>query len=593
MGDSVELAHLMPNLRMQADKRGAVDALALRQYLKVLADKHHNVPPGVGAPPPPRPRREELPMRPGTGRVPVKRNFIIRLKPEDAEAEEARLAAEAAALDPEEVKDALLLQALAARRATLMATLRPGSGRTPTRRSFRIVLPALVPEPEPEPEPELVAAVQQAGPLGAPTPGTSRRAQLPRTPGSALKWTPMEGVPERLARIAAPGAAPSSYPTLSLPLGTPAGMTPQEGVPERVQHIRVAPGQWLPRGPTPVASSQPLGSDGSPVNGLVQHAMRHPGQHTPAPAHAAFEFSVPAAQREQQAAPEAEAAPEPQAEAGPTEEAGGAFDDVGYDNGGGDCGDDYGDGIYGNDYAGPSDEPEAVAPGTEAAASPAGPEPAGISQQQVEGEPSGPQPPQPHRKAKPSARRGSRLRNELRRKSMATDPTIGRHEVAPGVRRSCRSHEEPLRWWLNESKNFSRAEHMTMPTIVSITHKTPNTPWRMVSDPCPRRSKPERLLLARGPAAAPGEPPEEVGAGAEQEAAPASDDEATVSERPGPGGAVADEGEEEAEAHERPGPGGAADEGEAEAQSHGEAASGPKRRATEATPAQRQRKARQ
>ena len=45
------------------------------------------------------------------------------------------------------------------------------------------------------------------------------------------------------------------------------------------------------------------------------------------------------------------------------------------------------------------------------------------------------------------------------RPRLGVDPTIGRHEVAPGVRRSCRSHEEPLRWWLNESKNFSRTEH--------------------------------------------------------------------------------------------------------------------------------------
>lgn len=41
----------------------------------------------------------------------------------------------------------------------------------------------------------------------------------------------------------------------------------------------------------------------------------------------------------------------------------------------------------------------------------------------------------------------------------ATDPKIGRHELMPGVRRSCRGKQEPLRWWLNEKKEFGR-EHM-------------------------------------------------------------------------------------------------------------------------------------
>lgn len=38
-----------------------------------------------------------------------------------------------------------------------------------------------------------------------------------------------------------------------------------------------------------------------------------------------------------------------------------------------------------------------------------------------------------------------------------TDPRIGRHEVLPGVRRSARQRQEPLKWWLNEKKEFGRS----------------------------------------------------------------------------------------------------------------------------------------
>ncbi len=37
------------------------------------------------------------------------------------------------------------------------------------------------------------------------------------------------------------------------------------------------------------------------------------------------------------------------------------------------------------------------------------------------------------------------------------DPHIGRHEIVPGVRRSSRQKQEPLKWWLNEKKEFGRA----------------------------------------------------------------------------------------------------------------------------------------
>lgn len=40
---------------------------------------------------------------------------------------------------------------------------------------------------------------------------------------------------------------------------------------------------------------------------------------------------------------------------------------------------------------------------------------------------------------------------------MCTDPRIGRHEVLPGVRRSARQKQEPLKWWLNEKLEFGRS----------------------------------------------------------------------------------------------------------------------------------------
>jgi len=78
---------------------------------------------------------------------------------------------------------------------------------------------------------------------------------------------------------------------------------------------------------------------------------------------------------------------------------------------------------------------------------------------------------------------GSRLRAQLPRKSLAVDPEVGRREVAPGIRRSMRRAQEPLRWWLGEKKEFDRIAHKTMPTIRTVTHTDPNTPWRMVTDP--------------------------------------------------------------------------------------------------------------
>lgn len=79
---------------------------------------------------------------------------------------------------------------------------------------------------------------------------------------------------------------------------------------------------------------------------------------------------------------------------------------------------------------------------------------------------------------------GSRLRGELRRKSLANDANVGLQEVAPGLRRSTRRSQEPLKWWLNEKKVMSRRKYKAMPTVAAvITDPNPASPWRMVEDP--------------------------------------------------------------------------------------------------------------
>ena len=79
---------------------------------------------------------------------------------------------------------------------------------------------------------------------------------------------------------------------------------------------------------------------------------------------------------------------------------------------------------------------------------------------------------------------GSRLRKELRRKSLANDTNVGLQEVAPGLRRSTRRAQEPLKWWLNEKKVMSRRKYKAMPTVAAvITDPNPSSPWKTVDDP--------------------------------------------------------------------------------------------------------------
>lgn len=275
-------------------------------------------------------------------------------RPVEVDAEAAAAAAEAAALDPEALKDALVEQARVQRHALLDASRRPGTGRVPRRREFSIMLPLLPTEEELAAEAEAEAATaaaaaaaeetaaaglqaqlqQQEGEAqrweglaaeegvlaehaaaacnarlanaGSPgaalrlpslqleqggsceaapgsvapvapeqdelaEPGTSQQGQA-HTPGTSLygRYTPMEGVPERLALLATRGKAAPATATASLmarPTGTPAGFTPLEGIPERLLAFPALPGASR-MGSN--ASGRP--SVDSPVEGLVLEA---------------------------------------------------------------------------------------------------------------------------------------------------------------------------------------------------------------------------------------------------------------------------------------------------------------------------------
>lgn len=58
-----------------------------------------------------------------------------------------------------------------------------------------------------------------------------------------------------------------------------------------------------------------------------------------------------------------------------------------------------------------------------------------------------------------------------------------------GRRRSKRQKMAPLRYWMNECKEYKRV-HETMPTVdVVIVAKTPSTAWKTVPDPFYRNKR--------------------------------------------------------------------------------------------------------
>jgi hypothetical protein len=256
-----------------------------------------------------------------------------------------------------------------------------------------------------------------------------------KTPGS--NPSPIEGVPERV-----------SSGRMQLVNGHQSdGFSPLEGLGELRQHIH------------PVAAAlidgKPVGGRAqSPVEGLVHHAVARGTSPAPVPLADEFKFDTAPAGDAQPAADGAHA------DDG-DEDLGGGFDDDGW---GGGWGADDG---FEHDDAAAGQHNEAAMP-----------------------------PPPSVPAAKPKAPRrqvmnpGIRLRNQLPRRSLAMNPRVGRQEVIDAnsgmaVRRSMRVVEKPLKYWLNEDKQYTRKDHVTMPTIQMVVKKFAKTPgpWRMVSDP--------------------------------------------------------------------------------------------------------------
>ncbi|KAL4857201.1 hypothetical protein ACK3TF_002502 [Chlorella vulgaris] len=614
--ESEELEQLMPTTRGQALQQGSPsDTAALREYIgmRALSEKTGNVPAATILPH--KTRIEGLQPRGGTGRHPPRRFFTVKWRVEEpVEQQQSQGEQEPEDPDPEELKDALLEQAKAQRWALMQAAMRPGTGRVPRRREFAIALPEPLEEEEAEEEqgqeqgqverhqpgeedaayqldvewvlvedgaqeqPALECAEQgeertaeegvmgeqaasaalqplaaDAPDLGAATPGAalwrqpdglqleqtdSQRGQA-KTPASSLygRYTPMEGVPERLALPTARQQPPATVSHLvhpsSIPADTPAGFTPVEGIPERQLAFLGGPRVFGLPGVSRMCSNEERQGVDSPVEGLVQQGAGHVnGVLQPANADCSFAgFGQALLQQGTAAAGQAVGLEQPVQDAAQQgeeqlrrseqqqeeqQEEQLAEDDDG------DCG-----GGYYDEY----DDDEALLPDAEAAGAGApggfpflsghapvhmadacnqtGPslgaqEGGDYDAQDVYGvglEPElgldaadqsdSPAPAQKRKPRKATKDPGCRLRNELKRKSLAVDPKIGRHELMPGVRRSCRGKQEPLRWWLNEKKEFGR-EHMTMPTVRNVVHTLPNTPWQMQSDIKRRPAKKQR-----------------------------------------------------------------------------------------------------
>jgi hypothetical protein len=325
---------------------------------------------------------------PVTGRGPAKK-FCIRIRKQGT-TNATPAALREAQLDPEELKDALLQQAMAQRRALVSKSLRRGTGRDVKRPKYNLKVVEIPKMRQPELVP--MTSSQQGG------------VASPFRFGPAKELSPMEGVPERLGDVK--DVRLSIQPPMwnmsedlrreSIP------MSPMEGIPE---FHAIAPMRT-------VAQKQSQ----SPVNDM--EAMPPP----------------------------------PPVDMGNDAD----FDDFGGFDDYGPMDDDFGPVDDGPGFVGGWNEP---LPGRESAQIIA-----------------------PKRK-RIILNPGIRLRNELPRKSLAVDVTVGRQEVAPGLRRSTRRAQEPLRWWLGEKKQFDRVRHKTMPTISAVMIADPSSPWKTVDDP--------------------------------------------------------------------------------------------------------------
>lgn len=264
--------------------------------------------------------------RPGSGRRPCSREFTVTFPPVQPEEDAEAAAAEAAAAEAE---------AAAAQAAALAAQAEALAAEAAEQ------LLEHVEEQQWEEEGVLAEARQQArlrpADASAGTPGTallqqdgqpaatadrqqqtSQRGQA-RTPGTSLfgRYTPMEGVPERLAALAAsrgkllPATVLRSGGPRAAAASTPAGFTPLEGIPERLGALRQLPGGprllSLP-GATRICSNEAEASVDSPVEGLVQQGTKRSrgSGDAPSPADGEAEFAGFALQPSPQAQQEAQ-----------------------------------------------------------------------------------------------------------------------------------------------------------------------------------------------------------------------------------------------------------------------------------------------
>lgn len=226
----------------------------------------------------------EASLRPGTGRVPRPREFAITLpllcQEEDKAAEAAALAeaeaaeAEAAAFAAAEEQQQLLenddggvqweAEEGVLAEANEAAWMQPADA-TPGA--------VLWQQQQQQQDGQPASAEQQQA--------DSQRAQA-KTPASSLfgRYTPMEGVPERLALLAATRGKqlPATVSRLAAQpalMGTPAGFTPLEGIPERLHGFAAGPRALDLPGVTRVYSNEAeAASVDSPVEGLVQQGGR-------------------------------------------------------------------------------------------------------------------------------------------------------------------------------------------------------------------------------------------------------------------------------------------------------------------------------
>ena len=325
---------------------------------------------------------------PVTGRGPAKK-FCIRIRKQET-INPTPAALREAQLDPEELKDALLQQAMAQRRALVSKSLRRGTGRDVKRPKYNLKVVEIPKMRQPKLVP--MTSSQQGG------------AASPFRFGPAKELSPMEGVPERLGD-------------------------------ERNDRLSVQPPMWnvsehLRRESIPM----------SPMEGI-------PEFHAIAPMRAVAPKQSQTPVNDMEVMP-----PPPPVDMGNDVD----FDDFGGFDDYGPMDDDFGPVDDGQGFVGGWNEP---LPGRESAQIIA-----------------------PKRK-RIVLNPGIRLRNELPRKSLAVDVTVGRQEVAPGLRRSTRRAQEPLRWWLGEKKQFDRVRHKTMPTISAVMIADPSSPWKTVDDP--------------------------------------------------------------------------------------------------------------